>query len=106
MSSRKPTLLEARAKVLKALGHPSRLMIVDALAREERCVRDLVDMVGADFSTVSKHLAVLRQAGIVDDQKRGQKVFYRLRVPCVLQFMSCIEAVIKSSIEDQVGMLR
>jgi ArsR family transcriptional regulator len=83
-----------RAGVMKALGHPSRLMMVDELSRGERCVCDLTALVGHDMSTVSKHLAVLRKAGIVVDDKRGLQVFYRLKVPCVLNFFTCVDAVL------------
>ena len=88
------------------MAHPTRLFIVDELSRGERCVCELTDMVGADISTVSKHLAVLRAAGIVEDDKRGQQVFYRLRVHCVLRFLDCVEVVIKSNVEAQIEMLR
>ena len=87
--------LEARAKVMKALAHPTRLFIVDELSRGERCVRDLTEKIGADVSTVSKHLSVLKRAGIVHDDKRGVQVFYRLRVPCILNFFGCVEAVLE-----------
>jgi len=77
---------EARARVMKALAHPTRLFIVDQLADGERCVCELTDLIDADVSTVSKHLSVLRDAGIVADDKRGNQVFYSLRVPCVLNW--------------------
>jgi len=97
---------ETRAKVFKALAHPTRLWITEQLARQERCVCSLVEPIGADFSTVSKHLAILREAGIVIDEKRGKQVFYRLRVPCILDFMHCVENVIENRIREQVGSLR
>lgn len=84
-----------RARIIKALAHPSRLMMVDELSRGERCVCELTDLVGADMSTVSKHLSLLKKAGIVQDEKRGLQVFYRLRCPCILRFFDCIEAVIE-----------
>jgi len=87
--------MEARARVMKALAHPSRLFIVDELSRGERCVCDLTEMIGADVSTVSKHLTVLKKAGLLMDEKRGVQVFYRLRVPCILNFFGCVEAVLK-----------
>jgi DNA-binding transcriptional ArsR family regulator len=86
---------QRRAAVVKALAHPSRLLIVDELSRGERCVCELTDLVASDISTVSKHLSVLKKAGIVQDEKRGLQVFYRLRCPCVLRFFDCIEAVIE-----------
>lgn len=85
---------EARARVIKAMAHPSRLFIVDELSRGERCVCELRDMIGADISTVSKHLSVLKDAGIVEDDKRGLQVFYCLRVPCILNFFGCVEDVL------------
>jgi DNA-binding transcriptional ArsR family regulator len=83
-----------RAQVLKALGHPSRLAMVEALVDGERCVCELQELVGSDMSTVSKHLSVLRSAGLVEDRKEGLKVFYRLRLPCVVGFFACVDAVV------------
>ena len=87
---------EERAAVLKALAHPSRLMMIEALSHGERCVCDLTELVGHDISTVSKHLTVLRKSGIVEDNKRGKQVYYRLKVPCILNFFYCIESVLKA----------
>lgn len=106
MTAKDKRLYEAKAKVLKALAHPTRLWMAEQLADGERCVCEFVDAIDADFSTVSKHLAVLRQAGIVEDDKRGKQVFYRLKVPCVLHFMSCIEAVIQSEASAQTALLK
>jgi ArsR family transcriptional regulator len=98
--------LKARARIIKALGHPSRLLIVDELSRGERCVCELTRMIGADVSTVSRHLSVLKTAGIVQDDKRGSQVFYRLRVPCILDFFGCVEAVIRANAEEQIELAR
>lgn len=95
---------EARARIIKALGHPTRLFMVDELSKQERCVCELTEMVGADMSTVSKHLSVLKAAGIVSDEKRGNQVFYSLRVPCVLRFFDCVGAVMKSLAEEERGI--
>jgi ArsR family transcriptional regulator len=84
------------------MGHPTRLFIVDELSRRERCVCELTEMVGADISTVSKHLSVLKNAGIVTDEKRGAQVFYSLRVPCVLKFFSCVESVLETTAKDRM----
>lgn len=91
---------EARAKIIKGLAHASRLIMVDELSRGERCVCELRELVGADLSTVSKHLTVLKNAGIVEDDKRGVQVFYRLKVPCVLNFFSCVEAVFENQARE------
>lgn len=96
MNETSRTRFEARARILKALAHPSRLMMVEELSRGERCVCELRERVGADLSTVSKHLSLLRTAGIVEVDKRGVQVFYRLKVPCVLSFFNCVEAVLEN----------
>ncbi|MDC0335846.1 metalloregulator ArsR/SmtB family transcription factor [Pseudodesulfovibrio sp.] len=88
---------EERAKVMKAMAHPSRLIMVDELSRGERCVCDLQELVGADMSTVSKHLSVLKKAGIVEDERRGKQVYYRLKVPCILNFFHCVESVLEAN---------
>ncbi len=100
MNTRTKQRYEARAKVVKALGHPSRLFIVDELAKREHCVCELTEMIGADTSTVSKHLSVLKEAGIVKDDKRGLQVWYSLSVPCILNFFGCVEEVLKSNIKQ------
>lgn len=84
---------KAQARVLKALAHPSRLLIVDELSRGERCVCELTELVGAEMPTVSRHLALLRAAGIVEDERRGTQVFYRLKASCVMDFFKCVAAV-------------
>ena len=106
MNEKRKTYLEAKARVLKALGHPTRLLIAEELGRGERCVCEFVNMAGVDYSTISRHLTVMKQAGLIEDEKRGKQVFYRLRVPCVLNFMACVEEVIRSGAEEQIQMLK
>jgi len=96
---------EARAKIVKAMAHPTRLFIVDELAKGERCVNELTEMVGADMSTVSKHLTVLKSVGIIMDEKRGLQVFYSLRTPCIMRFFGCVESVMKTVAEENMAVL-
>ncbi|MHB1796312.1 MAG: ArsR/SmtB family transcription factor [Acidobacteriaceae bacterium] len=84
-----------QAKMLKALAHESRLMIVDRLGRGECSVGELTALVGSDISTVSKHLALLRAHGIVEDRREGTTVYYRLITPCVCNFFTCATQVLK-----------
>lgn len=98
--------LEARARFFKAIAHPTRLFIVEELNRGERCVCELTEMVGADISTVSKHLSVLKNAGVVRDEKRGAKVFYSLVCCCVLEFLPCIDAVLQRAAHERMELLR
>ncbi len=84
-----------QAKMLKALANESRLMIVNRLGRGECSVGDLRKIVGGDLSTVSKHLALLRAHGIVEDRREGTTVYYRLLTPCVCNFFVCATQVLK-----------
>lgn len=83
--------LKTKAAILKALAHPVRLKIVEELGRhKQRCVCELTALVGLDMSTVSKHLSVMKQVGLVRDRKVGQQVYYSLTTPCVLRFLNCL----------------
>lgn len=106
MDAKRRARYEARARILKALAHPTRLFIVEELARGERCVCELQAMIGADISTVSKHLAQLRNAGLVEDDKRGVQVYYSLRTACVPGFLDCVQKVLKESAQRQLACVR
>lgn len=96
---------EARARIAKALSHPSRLLMLEALEEGEMCVCDLTELVGADQSTVSKHLAVLKQAGIVEDRKDGTMTFYSLKICCLHGFWECVESVLRDNLKEQRAAL-
>jgi DNA-binding transcriptional ArsR family regulator len=95
----KPSVAQfkGQAQMFKALAHPGRLLMVDELSRGERCVCELAALVGSEMPTVSRHLSQLKHAGIVDDEKRGAQVFYRLVTPCVMNFFQCVRSVKEES---------
>jgi ArsR family transcriptional regulator len=105
MNAKTQARFEARARIVKALAHPSRLFIVDVLSQREHCVCELTEMIGADMSTVSKHLSILEAAGIVASDKRGTQVFYRLKRPCVLRFLDCVEAVMRANLKAEMELV-
>ena len=82
-----------RVRIIKALAHPARLRIAEALASGERCVTELRALVGGDLSTVSKHLTLMRGAGWLTCEKRGQQVHYRLACDCLPTFLRCIDSL-------------
>ncbi len=106
MDAKTQARFKTLAAVIKAMAHPTRLFVVDRLSRRERCVCELTDLIGADVSTVSKHLAVLKASGIVDAERRGSRIYYRLKMPCVLGFFGCVESVIKSDAEERLGYVK
>ena len=91
LMTQRENAMDGAAGVFKALGHPARVRIVRTLADGEKCVCDLVAAAGLGWSSVSRHLSVLRGAGVVTDEKRGQQVIYRMALPCVNRFLDCLE---------------
>ncbi len=97
---------EGRAEILKALAHPARLIMIETMQESgEICVNDLVEMIGCDQSTVSKHLAILKQAGLVEDRKEGQRSFYRMARPPVADLMDCVERIMAENLEARHGAM-
>lgn len=82
-----------RSELIKALAHPTRLFIVDFLADGEKCVCEIVEQVGVDISTISKHLLVMKNAGLIESEKRGLNVYYKLVCPCIVDLFSCLESI-------------
>ena len=97
------TPYENQAAVFKALAHPARLFMVEQIAAGEKCVCELVKMLGLDTSTVSKHLTVLRNAGVLVDEKRGNMVFLMVRMECVVGFFSCVRKALENQARDQLA---
>lgn len=95
----------ARATVFKAMGHPTRVFILEKLQDGPHCVCELTELVGADMSTVSKHLAILKNAGIVQDRKEGTTVYYSLACSCLADMLRAAENVIRGSVERQNASL-
>ena len=92
---------EIRSGIIKALAHPMRLMMVDLLREGERRFSEINNLFQVDKSTVSKHLTVLKEAGIVSSRKDRHDMIYELEVPCVTDFFGCVTAVIENSIRRQ-----
>jgi len=105
MDEQSEKLYQLQAEVIQAAGHPIRLAIIDYLAGGEQCVCDIAENVDAKRSNVSRHLAVMLNAGIVDSHKDGLRVIYKLRTPCILNFLGCVTQVLKERLESQTAAL-
>ena len=97
---------QKQAEVAKAVGHPLRVAIVDFLRDGEQCVCDIALQVGSERSNVSRHLAVMVRAGILEYRKEGLKVIYKLRTPCILDFFSCITDVLRQQAKENEQLLK
>ena len=94
-----------QAAVIKALSHPTRLLIVDMLSKKNICVCEITKAIGNDMSTVSKHLSVLKNSGLVDITRKGNQIFYNLKCPCILEFMNCIAKVSKTAAKEKIKQI-
>lgn len=86
-------LSDRRVAVIKALAHPTRLRIAEALTGGPLCVSEIHALTDSDLSTVSKHLTLMRGAGWVSCEKHGQQVRYRLACDCLPTFLRCIDSL-------------
>ena len=82
-----------RSVIVKAMAHPTRLLVIDVLTQGEKCVNELTNLAGCDVTTLSKHLALMRRAGLLQCEKRGVNVFYQIACPCFLEFFRCIDLI-------------
>lgn len=95
ISKDKIKLFERRAEVVKAMAHATRLIIIEKLSEKDLCVCEINEFFTIDQSTLSKHLSVLKNVGIIETEKKGQKVYYSLKTPCIINYLDCVEKVLK-----------
>ena len=87
---------KARADLLKALAHPTRILILEALSLGDHCVNDLRHLAPSSLPTLSRHLDKLKRAGIVAERRAGPKVIHHLACPCMLKALDCTCEALKS----------
>ena len=83
---------ERNAEFFKAIGHPTRLWIVEQLTTGEHCVCEFVEAVGDKFPTISRHLSILKDAGVIADRREGKSIYYRLAWPCIKKMLECLKS--------------
>jgi len=97
---------ELKAEIIQAAGHPIRLAIIEFLSQGEQCVCDIVEHVDAQRSNVSRHLSVMLKAGVVESRKEGLKVIYKLRTPCIINFLACVEQALRERMRQEAALLK
>ena len=95
-----------KAEFFKALGHPARIVLLEALRAGEKSVNELQSILGIDQSSVSRQLAVLRMRNIVEDRKEGTTVYYRVRDPAVFQLLDVAREIFNNHLIDTQAMLQ
>lgn len=105
MNDETKKLYELKAEIIQAVAHPIRLAIIEYLVDGEQCVCDIIEHVGAQRSNVSRHLSVMLRSGVVESRKDGLKMIYSLKTPCIVNFLGCIEDVLKERMLTQAKLL-
>ena len=99
-------LYKLKAEILQSLAHPIRLKIIDFLCNGEKCVCEIVKEVRSERTNVSKHLSILLKADILTRRKEGLNIYYKLKMPCALNFLSCAEEIIKKQVKARMALLK
>lgn len=97
----KQQIYEEQANVLKALGQPTRLQILDLLKEGEHCVCEIFPAINQEQANVSKHLSILKQAGILESHKEGLRIIYRIKNPEVLDLIEGVSRMLKNQFQEQ-----
>ncbi len=94
---------EYQAKLLRTLGHPVRLEIIEELKNRPWCVCELASKLGLNNPTASKHLSLLKSVGVISMERKSTQVICTLIKPCVLQIIHCAtDADIKNSTKENL----
>ena len=83
---------EGEADLFKALGHPTRLKILQVLLEEEQCVKNIWEKLGLNQANVSQHLAMMKHKGILTAVRRGGKICYSIKDPRAIQILNSIRS--------------
>ena len=106
MNEHEEILYEMKVEILKALANVTRLRIAEILLGKELCVNDIVEAVGLERTSVSKHLNILQKANLLSSRRDGTTVFYSLQVPCIINVFGCVEEVLREQAKEKVSVLK
>ena len=106
MKNNQKRIYEMKAEIIQAVAHPIRLAVIEYLEEGEQCVCDIVSQVDAQRSNVSRHLAVMVSSGVLVSRKQGLKVMYRVKTPCVLEFLGCVNRCLLEQAQEHEHILK
>ena len=95
-----------KAAILKALAHSDRVAAFEFLAGGERTVTEIADFLGAKPANTSRHLALMKAAGLIEARKDGLNVHYSIRLPCLLSMLECMDEAVCVWTDEQVEAAR
>lgn len=99
-------MFNLKAEALQAIAQPTRLKILECLRGGERCVCEIFPAIDEEQSNVSRHLAVLRKAGLVTSWKEGPKVIYKVKSPEIFKIIDAIGSIIKAQYKESEALVK
>ena len=96
---------EIHARLCKSLAHPTRLHILDLLESDNKTVQELADELGIGQANLSQHLMIMRASGIVETRRDGQKIYYRVANPKILEACNLVQTIVTEKAEKQNKVL-
>ena len=100
-----PETAQFKAEFLKALAHPLRVRIIDALRQGELGVNELCARLGVEQSTLSQQLAVLRTRDIVSGRKSANMVFYSVKDPATFRVLDAVQDIFNNHLINVKDLL-
>ncbi len=95
-----------KAEILKALAHPFRISIFESLSEGEKTVGELVKMLGAKNANISRHLSLMRSAGLIESRKEGLYVYYSVKLPCLFSMLGCLDEGVCVMADEKMELAR
>jgi DNA-binding transcriptional ArsR family regulator len=92
--SENPIIFDLQAKLCQTLGQSVRLKIINLLKDGPQCVTSIAEKIEIPQPTISRHLAVLRSAGILTRQRKGQEIFYEITSPKIVEVCEMMRAIL------------
>jgi ArsR family transcriptional regulator len=100
------TLRQFKANIFQALGHPTRIAIIEVLRNGELPAGVIIERLGIEQANASQHLSILRLKHIVTSRKEGNQVFYSVRDPLLIEVLDIMRRYFQAHIEDAMSMLQ
>lgn len=96
---------QLHAHICSGLADPSRIMILYLIAEKDCTVSEIVEALGMNQSTVSRHLKVLREVGLVTSERDGQHIHYRLKDPRVIHALNLLREILADTMKERAQLL-
>lgn len=91
---------DLRIKILSALSDPTRLELLEYLAAGERCVCEIIPAFSRSQSTISKHLNILHETGILERRIDGKRTLYRIKNPRIFNLLKEVDTIALNQISE------